>query len=128
MASDIDIDNDKDDTNPFKTGMQSPLTLSSFRNNWINSNCQPIVINRQSSKLLRDIFKLHKKGLDIKAIPDVEFKGEDGTDASGPTREYFFLSMSLLATGDSAVHLFEGQTDHPMPIHCLESLDSMLCY
>ena len=108
--------------------MQPPLTLSSFRNNWISSNCQPIVIDRQSSKLLRDIFKLHKKGIDIKAIPDVEFKGEDGTDASGPTREYFFLSMSLLATGDAAVHLFEGQTDHLMPIHCLESLDSMLFY
>ena len=108
--------------------MPSSLTVENFRDNLNHSNCQPIAIDRQSPKLLRDIFKLHKKGLDIKAIPDVEFKGEDGTDASGPTREYFFLSMSLLATGDSAVHLFEGQRDHLMPIHCVESLDSMLFY
>ena len=37
--------------------------------------------------------------------------------------------MSLLASGDSSVHLFEGEPDHLMSIHCVESLDSMLfCY
>ncbi|CAB4027766.1 G2 M phase-specific E3 ubiquitin- ligase [Paramuricea clavata] len=106
-----------------------PVTLSSFKHRWLNSNSmQSIVIDRHSPRPLRDIFKLHKKGLNIRAIPDVEFKGEDGTDASGPTREYFHLSMSLLTAGDSSIQLFEGQNDHLMPIHCVESQDSMLFY
>ena len=106
-----------------------PSTLKAYKLQWLNFNLQqPILIDRQSSKPLRDIFKLYKKGLDIRSIPDVEFKGEDGSDASGPTREYFNLCMSLLVSGDGSLHLFEGEQDHLIPIHCVESLDSLLFY
>lgn len=104
-------------------------SLEAFRVHWCNASInQTIHIDRQSPKLLREIFTLYKRGLNVRAMPDVQFKGEDGSDASGPTREYFHLSMSHLATGDSQIHLFEGEKDHLMPIHCIESFDSMLFY
>ena len=56
----------------------------------------------------------------------MHFMGEDGSDASGPTREYFYLSMACLVSGDDNLHLFEGEQDHLMLIHCLESYDSLL--
>ena len=125
----LHVDEEDDDLMRPAFDIALPVTLDGLRHKWLkNDSIQPILIDRQSSRLLRDIFKLHKMGLDIKATPDVEFKGEDGSDASGPTREYFYLSMSLLTTGDSSIRLFEGQKDHLMPIHCVESLDSMLFY
>ena len=83
-------------------------------------------IERQSATLLRHIIRLHKKGLNICAIPDVKFIGEDGSDASGLTSEYFSLTMSRLANGDNNLHLFKGEKDHLIPIHCVESYDFML--
>ncbi len=125
----LHVDEEDDDLMRPAFDIALPDTLDGLRHKWLkNDSIQPILIDHQSSRLLRDIFKLHKMGLDIKATPDVEFKGEDGSDASGPTREYFYLSMSLLTTGDSSIHLFEGQKDHLMPIHCVESLDSKLFY
>ncbi len=107
----------------------SNLSLQSFQLHWCDSTVeQKIVIDRQSTTFLRDIFKLHKKGLNIRATPDVDFLGEDGSDASGPTWEYFYLSMSRLASGDDNLHLFEGEKDHLVPIHCIESYDSLLFY
>lgn len=50
---------------------------------------QSISISRKSTTILADLIKLHKRGLDIQLKPDVEFLGEDGVDASGPTREFF---------------------------------------
>ena len=106
------------------------LTFSDFRRHWCDNSVaqQKISIDRQSPTLLRDVFKLYKKGLNIRAIPDVHFMGEDGSDASWPTREYFYLSMARLASGDDNLHLFEGEKDHLMPIHCIESYDSLLFY
>ena len=110
------------------------LTFSDFRRHWCDNSLaeQKISIDRQSPTLLRDVFKLYKKGLNIRAIPDVHFMGEDGSDASWPTsvysREYFYLSMARLAPGDDNLHLFEGEKDHLMPIHCIESYDSLLFY
>ena len=106
----------------------SPVALESFRRQWIGNEQQPIPIDKQSSNILRDIFTLYKKGLNVRFIPDVAFKGEDGTDASGPTREYFHLCMSTVLSGDGSIRLFEGEKDHRMPIHCTESLDSQLFY
>ena len=95
-----DLDNDEDELMTSAFDVSPPETLAGFKNHWLkNSSQQTIVIDRHSSRPLRDIFKLHKKGIDIRAIPDVEFKGEDGTDASEPTREYFYLSMRLVTAG-----------------------------
>ena len=106
-----------------------PSTLDGFRQSWYNPNLeQKILVDRRSPKLLRDIFKLYKKGLNIQATPDVEFRGEEGSDASGPTRECFYLAMSCLVSGDPDMHLFEGEEDHLVPIHCIESYDSFLFY
>ena len=104
------------------------LTISDFRRHWSDNSLpeQKINIDRQSPTLLRDIFKLYKKGLNIRADPDVHFMGEDRSDASGPTREYFYLSMARLVSGADNLHLFEGEQDHLMPIHCVESYDSLL--
>lgn len=99
------------------------------QHSWYNPNLeQKILVDRRSPKLLWDIFKLYKKGLNIRATPDVEFRGEEGSDASGPTREYFYLAMSRLVSGDPDIHLFEGEEDHLVPIHCIESYDSLLFY
>ena len=54
--------------------------------------------------------------------------GEDGSEASGPTHEYFYLSMARLASGDDNLHLFQGETDHLVPIDCIKSYDSLLFY
>lgn len=107
-----------------------PSTLDGFRQSWYNPNLeQKILVDRCSPKLLRDIFKLYKKGLNIQATPDVEFRGKEGSDASGPTREYFYQAMFCLVSGDPDSHLFEGEEDHLVPIHCIESYDSLLfCY
>lgn len=106
-----------------------PTTLDGFWQSWYNPNLeQKILVDRRSPKLLRDIFKLYKKGLNKRATPDVEFRGEEGSDASGPTREYFYLAMSRLVSGDPDIHLFEGEEDHLVPIHCIESYDSLLFY
>ena len=110
---------------------QTPaLTIADFRRHWCDNSLgeQKIYIDRQSPTLLHDVFKLYKKGLNIRAVPDVHFIGEDGSDASGPTREYFYLSMARLESGDENLHLFEGEKDHLMPIHCIESYDSLLFY
>ena len=105
-----------------------PSTLDSFRQSWYNPNLElKILIDRRSPKLLRDIFKL-KKGLNIRATPDVEFRGEEGSDASGPTRKYFYLAMSRLVSGDPDIHLFDGEENHLVAMHCIECYDSLLFY
>jgi len=48
----------------------------------------------------------------VKKVPDVEFEGEDGMDASGLTREYLYLLMSKIRGGDGTTILFEGQPGH----------------
>lgn len=89
---------------------------------------QSISISRKSTTILADLIKLHKRGLDIQLKPDVEFLGEDGVDASGPTREFFHLTMEALATGDRRISLFEGERDHFLPLHSIDALESNLFF
>lgn len=89
---------------------------------------QPIFINRESETLLADFVKIHKKGMDISLLLDVEFVGEDAMDASGPSREYFHLMMKSLRAGDRRICLFEGEEGHLLPIHSTDALESSLFY
>lgn len=85
---------------------------------------QTIRINRDSPHFIREVFKLFKKGIDVKKAPDVEFEGEDGMDASGLTREYLYLLMSKIRGGDGTTVLFEGQPGHLSPLYDVDCLDS----
>ena len=38
------------------------------------------------------------------------------------------MATSCLLSGDSDIHLFEGEEDHLVPIHCIGSYDSLLFY
>ena len=89
---------------------------------------QPIFINRASETLFTDIVKIHKRGLDIRLTPDVQFACEEAMDASGPSREYFHLMMKSIAAGDRRVCLFEGEAGHLLPIHSTDALESNLFY
>jgi len=69
---------------------------------------QTIRIDRKSKHFIREVFKLFKKCIDVKKVPDVEFEGEGGMDVSGLTREYLYLLMSKIRGGDGTTILFEG--------------------
>ena len=89
---------------------------------------ETIRINRNSKHFIRDVFKLLKKGVDVKKVPDVEFEEEDGMDASGLTREYLYLLMSKIRGGDGTTVLFEGQPGHLSPLYDVDCLDSGFFY
>ena len=78
---------------------------------------QEILINRQCGIMLRDLFKKFKRGdLDIKKVPDVTFIGEEGIDAEGLTKEFFTLVMNALTSGTGGYIMFEGGSDHLVPV------------
>ena len=58
----------------------------------------------------------------------MHFVGKDGSNASGPTNEYFYLLTGQLVSGDDNLLLIEGEMEHLMPIHCIESHHSLLFY
>ena len=77
---------------------------------------QEILINRQCGIMLRDLFKKFKRGdLDIK-VPDVTFIGEEGIDAEGLIKEFFTLVMNALTSGNGGYIMFEGGSDHLVPV------------
>ena len=74
-------------------------------------------INRRSSGIMRDIFKMLKRGeLDILKVPDINFVGEEGIDAEGLTKEFCALMMTNLQKGKGGYMLFEGAPDHLVPV------------
>ena len=78
---------------------------------------QEILINRQCGIMLRDLFsKFNRSDLDIKKVPDVTFIGEEGIDAEGLTKEFFTLVMNALTSGTGGYIMFEGGSDHLMPV------------
>lgn len=89
---------------------------------------QLISVNRKSATFLMDQVKLHKRGLDIAHKPDIEFINEEGMDASGPTKEYFHLTMQTLISGDMRISLFEGRRGHLLPLHSTEAVESNLFF
>ena len=67
--------------------------------------------------MLRDLFKKFKRGdLDIKKVPDDTFIGEEGIDAEGLTKEFFTLVMNALTSGTGGHIMFEGGSDHLVPV------------
>ena len=67
--------------------------------------------------MLRDFFKKFKRGdLDIKKVPDVTFIGDEGIDAEGLTKEFFTLVMNALTSGTGGHIMFEGGSDHLVPV------------
>ena len=78
---------------------------------------QDVSINRRSSGIMRDIFKMLKRGeLDILKVPDINFVGEEGIDAEGLTKEFCALMMTNLQKGKGGYMLFEGAPDHLVPV------------
>lgn len=70
---------------------------------------QNVSVDRQSGMIVRDLFKMMKRGeMDIRRQLDVEFLNEDGLDAGGLTKEYLNLIMDSEATGKGGLILFEG--------------------
>ena len=67
--------------------------------------------------MLRDFFKKFKRSdLDIKKVPDVTFIGDEGIDAEGLTKEFFTLVMNALTSGTGGHIMFEGGSDHLVPV------------
>ena len=68
----------------------NPLdAIQIHRSRLVNTVRQDVSINRRSSGIMRDIFKMLKRGeLDILKVPDINFVGEEGIDAEGLTRSF----------------------------------------
>jgi hypothetical protein len=114
---------------PIASAKNSILALSSYQQQMVETTTQVIHIDRQSPNFLRDVIKIYKRpGFNLKSTPDIEFNSERGIDGGGLTREFFHLALTKIRTGDPniGITLFEGATDHIVPIHCSSSLDSGL--
>lgn len=86
---------------------------------------QDISVDRQSRIVLGHLFKKLKQGmLDTRKVPDVTFVREEGIDAEGLTNEFFSLVMNALAGGTRGYVLFEGETDHLVPVNSEEFYQS----
>ena len=78
---------------------------------------QEIYIYRNSESILRDVFKKMKRGeVDAKTMVDITFIGEEGIEAEGLTKEFFTIIMNSLKSGTGGYVLFEGASDHLLPI------------
>lgn len=111
------------------TAKNSTLALNSYRLQILGTGTQVITIDRQSPNFLKKVIRMYKRpGFCLKSIPEIEFENERGIDAGGLTREFFHLVLTRMSNGDSntGITLFEGATDHIVPIHCSSSLDSGL--
>ena len=60
----------------------------------------------------------------LKAVPNVVFEGEVGSDAGGPSREFFYLALTC-CTGEieGGSILFTGQANHLVPVHDWDLLE-----
>ena len=111
------------------TSRNSTLALNSYRQQMLEAGTQVITIVRQSPNFLKDVIRMYKRpGFNLKSTLEIEFANERGIDAGGLTREFFHLVLTKITSGDSkiGINLFEGATDHFVPIHCSSSLDSGL--
>ncbi|KXJ09123.1 G2/M phase-specific E3 ubiquitin-protein ligase [Exaiptasia diaphana] len=79
---------------------------------------QEISFDRQNSKqILRELFKKFKRSeIDVRKVPDINFIEEDGIDAVGLTKEFFNIVMVALTSGTGGYELFEGSSDHILPV------------
>uniref|UniRef100_A0A7M5XKV0 HECT domain-containing protein n=2 Tax=Clytia hemisphaerica TaxID=252671 RepID=A0A7M5XKV0_9CNID len=87
-----------------------------------------VKINRDT--ILLSTMTLFKRG-DIKNIsipPEVKFQNEDGIDATGPRKEYFFHTIKSFLSGEKNIVLFEGREDRKVPVHDTDLLASDFFY
>ncbi len=79
---------------------------------------QQIMASRDSSRLLRTMFRLLKSGnFKLQAKPEVVFLNESGIDAEGLTRELCHMVMACLRDGKGDITLFKGVIGHLLPVH-----------
>ena len=87
------------------------------RNVLDSSDMQELYINRNSTSIIRDLFKKRKrKEIEPKKKLDVTVIGEEGMDAEGLTKEFFSIVMNSLKCGTGGYILFEGSDDHLLPV------------
>lgn len=121
-------DDDDDDVIPLSVCKQSPeVAIKEFRERMIDKSVpsQLITASHTSSSVVRDMFQLLKCGrLNLKAEPNVTFINEPGMDADGLTRELCDMVMANMRDGKGGIVLFEGNTDHLVPVHSEEYIAS----
>ena len=82
-----------------------------------SSNIQELHIDRNSSSIIRDLFKkLKRKEIVPQNKLDVTFIGDEGIDAEGLTKEFFSIVMNSLKCGTGGYVLLEGSEDHLLPV------------
>ncbi len=122
------LHNDEDDVIPLSVCKQSPeVAIKEFRERMIDKSVpsQLITASHTSSSVVRDMFQLLKCGrLNLKAEPNVIFSNEPGMDADGLTRELCHMVMANMRDGKGGIVLFEGNTDHLVPVHSEEYIAS----
>ncbi|XP_028407185.1 uncharacterized protein LOC114529572 [Dendronephthya gigantea] len=123
------LGSDEDDEIFITDNLNEGDSLESYLSRVVKERRHKLIsVNRKSTTFLADQVKLHKRGLEICHKPDVEFIGEEGMDASGPTKEYFHLTMQTLMSGDLRISMFEGKPDHLLPLHSTEAVESNLFF
>ena len=54
--------------------------------------------------------------LDIEKVPDVTLISDEGIDAGGFTKEFFTSVMNASTSGNGGYMMFEGGSDHLVPV------------
>ena len=109
-----DFSENEGDAFPLSIVKKDPITaMDLFRSKILRPELprQIIRVQRQSPLLVRELFKMMKRGeIDIRRELDIEFVDEDGIDAKGLTREYLNLVLDQSMTnGTGGYVLFEGR-------------------
>lgn len=91
----------------------------------------PLNVNRNDlispllSRFKRRSYDINRP-FDITIEPEITFTDEDGVDANGPKREFYFKLMTELSRSNSRFSIFEGEEDSKLPIHDNESCQNGL--
>jgi len=108
-----DFSENEGDAFPLSIVKKDPITaMDLFRSKILKPELprQIIRVQRQSLLLVRELFKMMKRGeIDIRRQLDIEFVDEDGIDAKGLTREYLNLVLQSMTDGTGGYVLFEGR-------------------
>jgi len=85
--------------------------------NSVRSNPGQILAIRRDNVLFSTLTKLKEEKIQIEKEPEIVFQNEEGMDASGPKREYFYLLMLDIVKGSQNIILFEGEEGRKIPVH-----------
>ena len=79
--------------------------------------------------ILRQCFRILKqRRLKIRAVPDIQYEGEDGIDADGLTREFLTSAMAAVREGEDGLMLLEGEFPNLVPLHSTDLLASKVFF